>query len=279
MTEPSDPSPADRPDEPDALDELASAYLDGEATAAEAARVESDPGLQARVAALRAVAEAVGAPPPAPPGAADAAVARAVAVGDEVFGPATVASLKHHRDRRQPRRTALWVATAAAAVALVAIGVPLLGQRSSPEEDAAGGDDAETAAELAEEPLAGEGDAGGSPTSAPLASTTVPGDAAFDSADDVIFLGDFASEDDLVEAVRQRSAEPRVESEEGGAPQVEPSASPCPGQVGDLTDVVAVYAASVDGEPFNAIVYLESPDEQAVVVVSADCDEIIRSDI
>jgi hypothetical protein len=191
-----------------------------------------------------------------------------------------VASLKHHRERRQPRRTALWVATAAAAVALVAIGVPLLGQRSSTEEDAAGGDDAETAAELAEEPLIGEGDAGGgSPTSAPLESTTMPVDSAFDSADDVIFLGDFASEDDLVEAVRQRSAEPRVESEEGGAPEVEPSASPCPAQVGDLTDVVAVFAARVDGEPFNAIVYLESPDEQAVVVVSADCDEIIRSDI
>jgi hypothetical protein len=44
----------------DRLDELASAYLDGEVTGDERARVENDPQLQARVERLRAVAEAVG---------------------------------------------------------------------------------------------------------------------------------------------------------------------------------------------------------------------------
>lgn len=46
----------------DELDELASAYLDGEATDAEVARVENDAELMARVEQMRAVSEAVGRP-------------------------------------------------------------------------------------------------------------------------------------------------------------------------------------------------------------------------
>lgn len=44
------------------FDELASAYLDGQVTDAEAALVENDPDLSARVSELRAVAESLGAP-------------------------------------------------------------------------------------------------------------------------------------------------------------------------------------------------------------------------
>jgi hypothetical protein len=273
MTEPSDTA---SPDESDTLDELASAYLDGEATPDEVARVESDPELLARVASLRAVGEAVGEPIAPPPEAADAAVARALAIGDEVFGPASVVDLGGQRRRRDQRRTGLWVASAAAVIMLLAVGIPLLNQLSSSSStDTAARTGEANEAESAEQPMAAEEDSG----AAGAQSTTVPGGAAFESGNDVVFLGDFASEDDLIDAVRQQSAEPRVETEGQPSPDAAPAASPCPAQVGDLTDVVAVYAASVDGEPFSAIVYLESPDELAVVVVSADCDETIRADI
>jgi hypothetical protein len=274
MTEPSDTA---SPDEPDALDELASAYLDGEATPDEVARVDSDPELLARVAALRAVGEAVGEPTVPPPGAADAAVARALATGDEVFGPASVVDLGRERRQREQRRTGLWVASAAAVIMLLAVGIPLLNQLSSSSStDTAARTGEADQAESAEQPMAAEEDSG----AAGAQSTTVPGGPAFESGNDVVFLGDFASEeDDLIDAVRQQSAGPRVETETQPAPDVAPTASPCPAQVGDLTDVVAIYAASVDGEPFSAVVYLESPDELAVVVVSADCDETIRADI
>ncbi|MGH9118827.1 MAG: zf-HC2 domain-containing protein, partial [Acidimicrobiales bacterium] len=65
MTQPLDPPATDPSDD---LDELVSAYLDGEATPEESARVDADPELQARVAGLRAVAAAV-AGPFAPPSA------------------------------------------------------------------------------------------------------------------------------------------------------------------------------------------------------------------
>ena len=47
---------------PQGMDELASAYLDGDATPQEAAQVESDPRLQELVEELRAVRNLVGAP-------------------------------------------------------------------------------------------------------------------------------------------------------------------------------------------------------------------------
>ncbi|MDH3682580.1 MAG: hypothetical protein OEV40_21815 [Acidimicrobiia bacterium] len=48
------------------FDDLASAYLDGQVTAAEAARVENDPELAARVSELRSVAEGLAAPVTSP---------------------------------------------------------------------------------------------------------------------------------------------------------------------------------------------------------------------
>jgi len=64
----------------DELDELAAAYLDGEATPAEIERVESDPEIQARVEEFRELTEAIAAPV-TPPSATerDAAVAEALA--------------------------------------------------------------------------------------------------------------------------------------------------------------------------------------------------------
>jgi hypothetical protein len=124
--------------DPDHDDELVSAYLDGAATAAERARVEGDPRLQARLAELRAVAEAVGRPVPSV--GADAAIARALAA----VGPvAPVVSLDAERRRRQ--RLMVVVGSAAAAVVVAILALPALLQ------DDGSGD--QTAAEIATDDL------------------------------------------------------------------------------------------------------------------------------
>ena len=104
--------------------ELASAYLDGEATPDERARVEGDPALLAEVERLRAVAAAVAEVPAPSADRRDAAVAAALAAFDELrvgttpppAPPATVSSLDR---RRQARRMQALTAVAAAAVLVV----------------------------------------------------------------------------------------------------------------------------------------------------------------
>ncbi len=103
--------------DPDAeRDELASAYLDGEVTADERARVESDETLRARVDELRAIRDALAAPLPV---ASDAERESAIAAA---VGVSNVASLDVARARRRMR-----IASIAAAVVLVlgAVGVLL----------------------------------------------------------------------------------------------------------------------------------------------------------
>jgi hypothetical protein len=105
--------------------ELASAYLDGEATTEERALVEGDEGLLVRVAELQAVRDALAAPIPPPTTAQrEAAIAAAV-------GVANVAEIDVARARRGIR-----IASIAAAVLLVlgAVGV-LLRAAGSQSED------------------------------------------------------------------------------------------------------------------------------------------------
>src|SRR3954469_11477487 len=92
-------------------DELASAYLDGEATDAERARVEHDPALLARVARMRAARDALASAPLDEPdeAAKDAAIRTAVTASE-----ATVIDLRRERVRRGLR-----IASIAAAVVLV----------------------------------------------------------------------------------------------------------------------------------------------------------------
>lgn len=110
-------------------DEVVSAYLDGEATPEERARVENDPRLQQRLAEFRQVATAVGTPhffPEAP--ARDALLAQAVT--QSTIAPTTreepgsgkgIAPVIDLAARR--RRTTI-VLSAAAAVLVIAIAVP-----------------------------------------------------------------------------------------------------------------------------------------------------------
>jgi hypothetical protein len=128
--------------------ELASAYLDGEATAAERALVESDAALMALVERLRQVRYAVADVPPAPPSVRDAAIAAALAAFDELpvgaappeqpVAPPKVASLERRRQMRQ-----MQILTAAAAAAVLVIGGFVVANRG-------GDDDASTADEVQE---------------------------------------------------------------------------------------------------------------------------------
>jgi hypothetical protein len=121
-------------DNPDAV-ELASAYLDGEATADERARVEEDPALLAEVERLRRVREAVATTSPAPPAQRDAAITAALSAFDELRA----------RDPSAPtivpissRRHARWMqgVTAVAAAALLVVGGFVIANRGDDDGSA-----------------------------------------------------------------------------------------------------------------------------------------------
>ncbi len=115
--------------------ELASAYLDGEATADERARVESDPALLAEVERLRRVRAAVVVTPPAPPAQRDAAIAAALAAFDELqAGAPTPPNVVPIASRRK----AHWMQglTAAAAVAVLVLGGFVVANRGGDDDTA-----------------------------------------------------------------------------------------------------------------------------------------------
>ncbi len=121
-------------------DELASAFLDDELTAAEAEAVRQDPDLAARVDALRQATEAVGEAVSPPPDAADVAVEAALADFDaRRHAPVDM-------PRRRPRGFAVITGVAAAVAVgfIVAAAIALFAQ--------SGGDDADTAAAPAAAP-------------------------------------------------------------------------------------------------------------------------------
>ena len=112
------------PDDPTPEQELASAYLDGDVTAVERARVETTPELQALVASMRQVKWFIAAVPVVSDTVRDVAVASAL--GEfEVAG--NVVSLATHR--RWPSKV---LSAAAAVVLLGVVGVTVL--RSSNDD-------------------------------------------------------------------------------------------------------------------------------------------------
>lgn len=114
-------------------DELVSAYLDGEASADEIARVESSPELLAEVETLRAVAALVASDPdPATvdPGRRDAHIAAALAASSTAANVTGLSAARARPWYRQP------VAAVAAVLLAAVIAVPLLANL--------GGDDADS---------------------------------------------------------------------------------------------------------------------------------------
>lgn len=174
--------------------DLASAYLDGEATDSEVARVESDAALLDHVRQLEAVRSRLAAPPP-PAGLVDDHVGVALAEfdgpADDVMGPSgefapPVADLAARRTRRWHERLPL------GAVAAVVVVVALVGAISQIDP----GDEDDSAADTTSEALEAfddsddsgdSGDAGGGADSATVedsAESETPTAGAEGSDDD-----------------------------------------------------------------------------------------------
>lgn len=117
---------------PRELDELASAYLDGEATTEEAALVVSDPRLQNLVEELRAVRDLVGTPVEPP-----SDEVRDLMVAQALAHQAPVVSLERARRRLRPISPQTRVILAAAAVVAV---IAMVGVTVFQQADRDGGD-------------------------------------------------------------------------------------------------------------------------------------------
>jgi hypothetical protein len=274
MSDPTDPRDSE------SLDELASAYVDGEATPDEVARVDADPTLLARVAELRTVAAAVAEPVDPPPAEVrDAHIAAALAAADEpaerTGAPADLAAERAERDRHRRRLVALSVA---AAVLVAVIAVPLLARLG-------GGGDTETATVEDRESSAAE-ESGAAPTT--LAEQDAGGEAGAgpvgegledDLALTVIALGSFDDEDELVRAVAQAH---------GVAPSAEPSAQTtlplltaeprCPPPQPADAEITGAYEANLAGAPVTVYV-LRTSTAESVLVLDATCDPLLETDL
>lgn len=122
-------------------DELASAYLDEEATAAERARVEADPVLLARVAELRAAAAMLATPPlPLPDSVIEDQIAVALAYGPVAASPTPIAEVVPLRrsPSQSASRAAPWFAAAAAVVLAFAGAISFLGGAASSQFQSVG---------------------------------------------------------------------------------------------------------------------------------------------
>ncbi len=173
-------------------DELASAYVDGDATADERAIVEADAALLARVRELRAVRQMLAVPVPTrSPADVDAAIAAALAadadVDDGPPAPAPTPLRPHPAGRRG--RLALAVLGAAAAVVVVVVAVAALrpsdGSGPSASKVASVGGQPETAASTdgaSDVSLAPSNAGASAPTAASGGATTTAGAPATSAA-------------------------------------------------------------------------------------------------
>ncbi len=129
-------------------DELVSAYIDGEATAAEVALVEADPTLLARVAHYRAIAEVVASPPPAPSAEArEAAIAAALSASTTSKKVTSLAPIQQRRSRFANQKA--MVLSAAAVLLVLFLGVAVVSNLSGndSQDTASAGDATSDAAE------------------------------------------------------------------------------------------------------------------------------------
>jgi putative zinc finger protein len=234
-----------------ALDELVSAYLDGEATAEEAARVEGDPELQARLAEFAATRDAVRATVSGvTDDARDALLARVVGT---VIAPPNVVPL--HRRRVAPAKV-LAVAAAVVAIAFIGGAITLLANDQRDSETSASDDSGGAIAMSIGE------DAASATTGAP----TADGGAAASPtpADQYPSLGEFsdvaALQGRLDEALEQAPVETTT-AQEGRDAMSTPQALACE------TGVAVVYRAVLAGQPVLVLV----GDETVTVLADGDC--------
>ncbi|MEY2464022.1 MAG: hypothetical protein QOH64_2160 [Acidimicrobiaceae bacterium] len=254
---------SDDPTTTDAQDELVSAYVDGEATPEEVARVEASAELLARAEVMRSVAAAVASPsPPSPSDARDAAIAAALAEA----GPGrNVTELAAVRARRRLR-----IASVAAGVLVaLAIGAGLLAQAG--RDDKATTTAAKTGVSAASSSAAAPERSGA--TGAAAADGPAPDTFATGATID---LGDFADTAALVNATRARiTALSTPQDSAAGAGTAAAGAAPtsagaaCPRPPGAEFEALA----RLDGETVTVLV-VGPPDRQVIQLVDAGCTVI-----
>jgi hypothetical protein len=213
-------------------DELASAYLDGEATAAERARVEADPALRERVEQLRSVQDALTAPVP-PPTTAQRDAAIAAALG--ATSATNVVDLRSERARRGLR-----IASVAAAILLV-IGVAGVLLRAAGDSDtkrsaatAATANSANSATSdglTVAEQASKAADAGGTAAAGDSSVLSAQGRPALGSFTDRSTLADAAGTQvrnsfNLDSSAQRSAASPSGSTSDGSPTTTAPSASP-----------------------------------------------------
>lgn len=257
-------------DHHDPLDELASAHFDGETTSEEAALLAADPDHAARMARLAAVRDAVSSPVSPPPDhKRDLAVAAALAALDEMPSPAearpgaTVPISAPVVARRGPRR-ALQLAGIAAAVALLALAVPLIGSLDSGSPDRIAAPPEQPSLDASEDATVADSTAGFG-----AAEQATTGAAPSDD------LGSFDDLPGLTEAVRARLSSAASDSEASASTRAAAGPPTCSAEP-DAGGTV-IYAALAVYEGRNVVVFVrEDPDGGRTLVVldRADCSEL-----
>ena len=153
----------------DELGELASAHLDGVSTAEEAARVDADPEIQARMTAMGRIRQVMATPPPHSRQHREGAIAAALAAYDEEANPTP--DVTPVTSRTWGRTPIVWrVVGVAAAVALLFAVVPMVASLLPSSNDTS-----QTAApETTAPPIADDALSGPAAESSPESSTTAP---------------------------------------------------------------------------------------------------------
>lgn len=258
-------------------DEIVSAYLDGEATPEEAARVEREPALQARLAVFRTGAAGVGRLPATDTDAREDHLRRAREA--QLEGDRPSAPVQDLDEVRRRRRLRTYVLSAAAVVLVLVLGAALVpGWRDdgSPELTAtAPTDAADRAPTEGADRAAGEGapaddvrGLGDAPVQAPGPETD---DFAAELGVGVLpHLGSFATRREVDAAlVVELPARLGLAALAPGAdaPTAELATTPCLGDLFDLDpEIVAlVYGASADlaGVPVQVLVFRTDPTSSA----------------
>ncbi len=262
-------------DHHDHLDELASAYLDGELSDAEQARVATDEALRERADQLARVRDTLGSVEiTIDPEHRDRAVEAALVAFDDQRGAssggeggAAVGDLASAARRRLSRRT-LRLTGVAAAVALLALAVPLLGELDSGSNDLQVAGPAESAQDMS---LRSDADAAGA-VPEPLTAAPAAG---------LEHLGPFADMAELENAVRARlaaiadsEADPAAGS---GATEGGGAVGPCAEQWGDVDAVALAALAELDGQSVLVLVRHDGEAERTLVTFDVATCEVLAT--
>lgn len=288
MTDRNDLPPESWPDE---LDELVSAYLDGEATPDEVARVESDEGLRARVAVFTAVRDRVAAPAPAPQGALDGAIGAALAAFDaggngdaDTRDPAsgTAAVVVAHRASSRSRLYRFAPVLAAVAGLVVVVGLVSVISRANSGDDAATSSAELATASTADNALSDAAEASlGAPANQAEAGA---GAGRFAEPTD---LGSFENADEVLEAVVATSEVDRPTTVAAApasstttrydvAPTTQPTTTTPASKAGEDAAAAcpvgpAIATATVAGEPVVLVEVTDADGAKIQVLRASDC--------